>query len=352
MNGITLKTFIWFLGLQIGCLFILNSSASALNNAGSIITTSPVTVDIATPPGTSTTTNLQVQNNSSSPVNITLKLQEFRADGLSGKAQIYNPPISDPSISWVHFSQTTFTAQPGVWENVVMNINVPKTAAFGYYYAVLFVPKTVLNTTVNTNKVKGANAILVLLDAHVPGESRKLSIEDFSVNKTIFQYLPAKFSVNVHNDGKIFTAPKGDIYISRTLTGKTIDTLDINSGQGNVLPNTNRVFNASWNNGFPYYGLKRINGQIVSDKNGKPVQQLKWNVTNISSFRYGKYYAHLVLVYNDGTRDIAVNGVVTFWVIPWLMLIGVLIFTLLILFSIYSITKVIVRRFKRLRKKN
>jgi hypothetical protein len=353
MARISLKPFIWVLLLTQAVLIVVSTSrVSAQSASGSTITTSPVSVSLSTAPGSTTSTNLQVQNNGPSPVTISLKLDEFKAEGLSGKAQIYTPPTNDIPAQWVHFSKNSFTAQPGVWNSVAMTITTPKTAAFGYYYAVLFVPGLQTTaTSTNTNKVKGANAVLVLLDAHTPNEKTELNVQSFSVDKTTFQYLPASFSVNVHNSGQIYTVPRGDIYISRTLNGKTIDTLDINSGEGNVLPGTNRVFKAQWSNGFPYYELKRVNGQIVSDKNGVPEQQLKWNITNISNFRYGKYYAHLILVYNNGSRDVIVNGVVTFWVIPWLALVGVLIFIGLIGIGLYSIVINIVKRFRKLRKR-
>jgi hypothetical protein len=325
-------------------------NAAPSSSSGSNITTSPISVDLSTSPGSSTSTTLQLQNNGIQALNIGVKLEEFKASGDNGAAQIFVPPPGDVTTQWVHFSQTSFVAQPGVWNSITMTVRVPKTAAFGYYYAVLFAPSAVIPGT-SSEKIKGANAILILLNVHAPNENNALSVQSYTADKASYQYLPATFSVNVRNNGNIFTIPSGDIFISRTKNGPTIDTLDINSSQGNVLPQSNRVFQAQWTNGFPVYELKRINGQIVSDKKGKPVEQLQWNTSKISVFRWGRYYARLVLVYNNGSRDVAVNGVVSFWVIPWLLLLGLLLFLLLLGLGSWTIVRNIVKRTRSLRKR-
>jgi hypothetical protein len=321
-------------------------------NGGSTITTSPIAVDLSAAPGSTASTNLQVENNAPKAIGISVKLKEFKANGDNGQAQILTPPPGDASVSWVHFSRTSFVAQPGVWNNVTMTISLPKTAAFGYYYAVLFVPNVNVHASAqNTNTVKGANAVLVLLDAHTPNDNNSLKVQSYQVDKSSYQYLPVSFSVKVRNTGNIFTVPEGDIYISRTEGGPAIDTLDINSGAGNVLPGTNRIFEAQWTDGFPVYQLKRVNGQIVSDKKGQPVQQLAWNINKITKFRYGKYYAHLVLVYNDGGRDIPINGEVSFWVVPWLLLVGLLVFLGLVLVGLWTILRHLIKPLKAARRK-
>ena len=314
---------------------------------GSTLTTSPVAVYLTAKPGSTVTTTLQVQNNGPVPVAITLKLEEFKAAGENGEAQIIEPATSDITTSWVHFSQNTIQAIPGVWNKVTMTINVPTSAAFGYYYAVLFSPDTTISSqaqkgTVNT--VKGANAILVLLDAHAPGESRQLQIKQFVSDRSVYQYLPANFNVTVHNGGNVFAAPQGDVYISRTENGPPIETLPINTGQGNILPATDRVFQVAWNNGFPVYQQKRVNGQIVSDNNGKPEQILNWDINKITSFRFGRYYARLVLVYNNGTRDIPLTEDISFWVIPWLPLIVVFVILALGVVGFLTILRIPLKR--------
>jgi hypothetical protein len=274
-------------------------------------------------PGTSTTTTLQVMNNNLQATQIETKVELFSAYGTSGEAAI-TAPSGNPAGNWVTISPSSFTAQPAVWTPVKMTISLPASASLGYYYAVLFEPQLPFATpSANTNVIKGSNAVLVLVDTHSANEKRQLQVTNFSVSQHLYEYLPASFSVTVRNSGNIYMPPQGSIYISQNSSfSSVIATLDVNKGAGNVLPNSSRSFQSEWSNGFPVFTPKTVDGQPVSSK-GKPVEQLQWNFTQLNRFRFGKYYAKLTLVYNDGTRDIPITGVVSFWVIPWKLLIGI-----------------------------
>jgi hypothetical protein len=352
MPGIRSHTLVLVLGtVSLLALSLGQVSAATTSNQSSSLTTSPVVVDLNAKPGSPISTSLQVQNNSSTADNITLKLEEFKAYGDNGQAQIFNPPVSDPSLSWVHFSKNSFVAEPGVWQQVTMTIDLPKTAAFGYYYAVLVNPNVSVKEK-STTSVKGSNAIFVLVDASTSGDARKLQASQFVSIKKVYTFLPATFNIKIHNDGNIFVVPTGDVYISRGLNGKTIDSLPINSAGGNVLPESDRVFSAQWNDGFPLYADKRIDNQIVAGKNGKPETQLDWNLSSsISKFRIGKYYAHLELVYNNGTTDVPVNAVVSFWVVPWTLILE-LIFGLIVIIVIWRyLSKSMKKMWRKARRK-
>jgi hypothetical protein len=318
-----------WLSLLLGTLPVLLSgsalAATSAVNQSSSLTTSPVVVDLTARPGAPISTTLQVENNSSTSDTINLKLEEFKAFGDNGQAQIYKPPANDPSIGWVHFSKNNFVAVPGVFQQVTMTIDLPKDAAFGYYYAVIVNPNTTVHTK-NNDSVKGSNAIFVLVDASTGGEERKLEASSFVSVKKVYTFLPATFNIKVRNVGNIFAVPTGDVYISRGLAGKTIDSLPINTGAGNVLPQSDRIFSVEWTDGFPVYSEKKIDNQVVTGSNGKPETSLDWNLSSsISKFRIGKYYAHLALVYNDGATDIPVNAVVSFWVIPWTLILELIV---------------------------
>ena len=63
---------------------------------------------------------------------------KFGAYGDSGKPQILERGPGDDYFDWVKFDRPTFDAPANVWQTIKMTINVPKSAAFGYYYAVVF----------------------------------------------------------------------------------------------------------------------------------------------------------------------------------------------------------------------
>ncbi len=318
------------------------------------LTTSPLPVSLTASPGTTITTPIKIENTSTDPVRLNVGLQKFSASGTEGKPQIEDPTPQDAYIKWASFSQNTLVAQPNVFYTITMTIKVPKEAAFGYYYAVVFSQDTSdqkVPLGSRQNKVNGAVATLILLDVPAPGEQKKLNVTSFKASKKFYQYLPANFSVAVHNGGNVHVIPSGNIFISRAGESTFIDTLSVNKEQGNVLPKSNRIFNVAWNDGFPAYVIKHQNGQVVSDKNGKPVHTLDWNLKNASKLRIGKYTASLTLIYNDGQRDVPINAKVSFWVIPWVPILIGLVISILVLFGLYAVLKPIVRRLRGLRKK-
>ena len=320
--------FVLLLSISSEVLTTSNAYAAANVVPGSVLTTSPIAADLSAKPGQSVSTNLQVENNGTVAETINVKLEKFKPLGNTGQATIYKPSSSDASVKWVNFSRTSFVAQPGVWNTVTATINVPDNATQGYYYAVLFEPQTgVVDTTKHeTNIVKGANAIFMLLNTNSANETRRLIVTNFESQHSVYEFLPASFNISVQNAGNIFLAPEGNIFITRSPTGKTIDSLSFNAAGGNVLPNSSRVFQATWSDGFPVYQEKKINGEIVSGSNGQPIQRLVWNSnSSFSKIRFGKYYAHLAFVYNNGITNVTTNATVSFWVIPWKLILTIIV---------------------------
>jgi hypothetical protein len=124
--------------------------------------------------------------------------------------------------------------------------------------------------------------------------------------------------------------------------------LSVNPNAGNTLPNSSRVFPVDWSDGFPLYTIKRESNQIVSDKNGKPVVQLSWDFSKTNKFRFGRYYAQLVLVYNDGSKDVPISAELSFWVIPWKLILLLILIPVVPALAVYLIMR---RRVKTLRGK-
>jgi hypothetical protein len=84
-----------------------------------------------------------------------------------------------------------------------------------------------------------------------------------------------------------------------------------------VLPGTKRVFPTDWNNGFPHYENVVEDGKTKTKPNGQPIRHLVWDIKQLGKIRIGKYTARVLVVYDDGKRDVPVEGYVSFWVIPW-----------------------------------
>ena len=316
------------------------------------LTTSPLPVELTTTPGKTVSTNLRVENSGTAPIKLKVSLLKFKAAGNNGKPLLLKRQPGDTFFDWVTFSQNSFIAQPGVWNNIQMTINPPQQAAFGYYYAVVFSQDTASQapTTPDTSQLNGATATLVLLNVQTPGEKRQLTVTSFSTDKKLYEYLPVTFNIAVHNSGNIFTAPTGNIFISRDQK-HDIAVLSVNDSQGNILAGSNRIFQTTWNDGFPVFAVQRDHGQIISDKHGKPVEQLQWNFSHANKLRFGHYYAHLTLVYNNGTQDVPIDAEVSFWVVPWKILPVILLFCVLVLIGLWSSGRAMTRWVRKKRAK-
>jgi hypothetical protein len=239
-----------------------------------------------------------------------------------------------------------------MWVPVTMTISMPKYASLGYYYAVVFKPEVSTVSTKDNSVIKAGNAILVLLDAQTANANPQLQLSSFTATKKLFEYLPVNFSVNIKNTGNIYLPPTGDIFISKSSSFKSNSaTIPLNEAGGNVLPDSSREFGLSWDSGFPVLKPKTINGQKIVDKKGQPVQQLQWNFANANNLRFGKYYAKLVMAYNNGSREIPVEATLSFWVIPWKILSIFVLAVILLVIGLYtSGHKLADRTFRRLKK--
>jgi hypothetical protein len=224
-----------------------------------------------------------------------------------------------------------------------MNVNLPASAAFGYYWAVQFEPAQGASAAPGGANVRGAVAIFVLLNADAPGAKRTVDVTGFSVERKSYEFLPVNFRIATHNSGNTHVAPTGNIFIKRGST--QVGVLSINPNGGFVLPGSNRVFETAWGDGFPVYVNRTdASGQLLRDKNGQIKKKLSWDFSHANRLRFGHYSAQLLLVYNDGARDIPVTGSVSFWVVPWRLIIGVLAILIVPPLAVYMIMR---RRFRK-----
>lgn len=316
-----------------------NSQLVTAQESGAFnIVTSPLPISLNGKPGTTLTTDIRIKNGGSKTEKLKVTLMKFSAYGDEGKPAIAEREPSDDYFDWVTFSPALFDAEPNEWKTIKMTIKLPQTAAFGYYYAAAFSRASEVKPTGKQNVLLGSTAVLVLVDAKVPNAKRSAEIVSFTSNKKAYEFLPTTFSVKIKNSGNVHLVPSGNIVVSRG--NKEVARLSVNSASGNVLPDSNRIFTAEWTDGFPSYGDRVVAGKTVLDKNGKPQKQLQWDLNKISHLRFGRYTAHLIMVYDDGSRDVPLEATVSFWVIPWRLL-GLL---LLILAIPAAIVYVVMRR--------
>ena len=316
--------------------------------SGLRLITSPLPINLVTEPGKTITTELKVKNGGVQDETLKIELMKFKAYQENGKPQLLEREPADDFFDWVTFSEPTFTLAPDEWKTVVATFTVPDTASFGYYYAFIFSRAAdAVAPESRETAIVGGTAVLVLLEARIPDAKREITVAKFSADKKFYEFLPATFSIRLENTGNVHIAPRGNIFIDHGRT-KDIAILEVNSEKGNILPDSSRIFDARWEDGFPRYTAKIQDEKTVLDEQGNPMLELTWDWNDASKLRFGKYTAKLLLIYDDGAQDIPIEGELSFWVIPWRLLGGVIIVVLFFLIGIRStLQKIWNRLFQR-----
>lgn len=283
------------------------------------LTTSPLFFEFSTEKGAIITDKIRVRNNSGAPIPLQVSLQRL-APGRNSEVELSDPKGGDEFVSWLNIENQTITAGPREWTDIPFTINVPDTAAFGYYFALLL-SQTPPEQEAGTAKVTGGVAVPVLINVKAPGAKAEGQLVEFKPKSFINEYLPVEFVARVSNLGNIHIKPRGNIFIRSGNNDLAI--LEVNQEMGSILPQAQRSFESSWTDGF----LVRENGKLT----------VNWN--KLTDFRFGRYIGQLLMVYDDGTRDITLEGTTTFWVIPYKIIGGALVVLIGLIFVIRKLLK-------------
>lgn len=303
------------------------------------LTVSPISVNLVTDPGTTTSSSIRIRNNSDKPEFLRLRLNTFSANQTGDAPVIREFDPTDESARWITFSETEFRISPGEWKTLQLTFSPPATAALGYYYAILVERQSEALTEEGASLISGVPAILVLSEVRSPLAKRQLELVSFKASKNLYEYLPAEFEVVIRNAGNIQTLPLGDIFIDGQSTND-IGIMQLNPAKGMILPGTERTFKVYWDDGFPRY-------IIEEDEFGNETRKLAWDFSNADRFRFGKYSATTLFVYDDGERDVPTEATLSFWVVPWKLLLIMLFVSALILVGIILPIVIVMKRLKK-----
>jgi hypothetical protein len=333
--------------LLLSTLVFSPSAYAQTSTDGINLQISPLPIELNTKPGTSTHSDLRLRNVGNKTEKLQVRLLAVSEDD-NGEVHLTNPSAADEWVKWVSFDRQTFDAPSNQWQTVKMSVNVPKAAAFGYYFAVEYLRATEVAPQPGKAVARGAVATFILLNAETIGAKREAQVVSFSADKKSYEFLPANFNVKVRSTGNVHVAPHGNIFIARG--GKQVGVIDVNANRGNILPKGSRFFDASWQDGFPVYQVKNgPDGQPLLDKKGQVQKSLKWDFSHANRLRFGHYTAHLMMVYDNGSRDVPMEATVSFWVVPW-RVIGILllvaIFVAIGLWSTFGKSKRLVQRIR------
>lgn len=307
----------------------LHASAQGQPDNGFSLQVTPSPLVATLKPGQETTLELAIRNTSTGSQSLKMGMSSFTVDEASGQVNLGNTEPSEVK-DFVSFSEPKFDLGAGEILTQKIKIKTPADAAFTYSFAITISRQEPVKPNGSSTAIEGSVAVFTLLGVDRQGAERKFELSEFSASKRVYEYLPADFSIKLKNTGNTLVQPKGNIYIQRNSNDPNpITVIQLNPNSGYILPNTNRVLSTSWNEGFPHYET------VPDGDSGQTKRTLVWNWGDLSKFRIGKYTAKVVAVYDDGVRDVPVVSEITFWVMPWRML---LIFGLVLILFVVGIT--------------
>lgn len=287
-----MKKIIIVLFLAFGGIILTQSVFSQ----GTSIGISPVTFELTANPGDIIENQLKVYNPSDSIIGIKMEVDDITPTGEAGFVTVESAETETYSLArWVKTEPSEFTLEPKEQKFVKFTITVPENAEpGGHYGSVLARSKAVAGPGITGTVITQRVGSLVLLS--VAGEiTEDLKIKDFSA-PNYSEYGPIPFTIRFENKGTIHVKPRGFVTITDWFGQKVAD---VEFPQKNVLPNAVRKIETSWN------------------------QKWLWG---------GKYTATINGSY--GTENIPLTPeVITFWVFPWKVGLGVFLLLLLLILS-------------------
>lgn len=281
------------------------NSAKAQNAATQGLNISPFLLERKMEKGETSNEIIDITNISDRALPVVISINDFIPSGDNGQQMYVDPGKGDPRFSlssWITInSNPKPTLQPGEKTSLNFSITPPLDAEEGGHYGAIlfsFETGTAQGTAVAVQQKLGAIILVKLGKVTEAGQ-----LVNFGTEKTFYEYPPVNFTATFKNLGNVHVKPRGSISITN-MFGRKIASVLMNENANNVLANTERTFKTVWD----------------------------------GSFGFGRYSANMKLVYGDSGQ--VVNGSVSFWIIPWKIILGAaLALFLLVLIVVFAVKR-------------
>jgi hypothetical protein len=288
------------LGILITAIFItavfstgvIQAQSSSQNSAQGLQIT-PTRVELNAKKGGSYEVKIGVMNVTAADLVYKTSVHDFNSSDETGSPNIIEDSKLPPSasiVSWVEpLSQISLRSKESA--QLVARINIPEDAEPGGHYGVIRFSGSAPSVDKSGVGLAASAAILLLIrvDGDITEKADLASFTTVSDNKqtSFFESAPINFSTRVKNLGNIHVKPSGPIVV-KDMFGNTVATLKVNDNESNVLPGS----------------IRRFDNTLKKD----------WMI--------GLYSADLSLAY--GSHGQALTRTISFWVIPYRIILAAL----------------------------
>ncbi len=245
-------------------------------------------------PGDVITKEIKVRNESRTEKVITVSVEDFIVvDDVGTPVRVETENQNDnrwAAANWIQISPTQIKLKPGETKALVLTLLVPENATPGGHYAMVLYNHNA-DTAITQTGAAIETKVGSLVYVTIPGDiNENAQVKEFSTNK-FFEYGPVNFKTIITNLSDIHIAPAGSINIYNTFG---LRSHQLKLSNTNIFPYTSREFDNT---------LDR-------------------------KFMFGYYRASLNAVYGPSGKPI--NATISFWVIPYKIVILVLIILVLL----------------------
>jgi hypothetical protein len=307
--------------------FISIDVVLAQENKSKGVGVSPLTFELTANPGDTIGNELRIYNPTSGSVLVKMEAEDFLPVGEEGKVVTTSEEDEDTTYSlrkWIIITPSEFTLKKGEEKFVNFAIEVPANAEPGGKYGSILAgvsgavseDGTMTSTSVAT---KTGALVLLMVSGNL---NEKLAITDFSA-PSFQEYGPVPFEIRFENTGTVHVKPKGYIVIADWFGKKVVE---FEFPQKNVMPGAARKIESQWGDNSEYLSSGFIN---------KFIEEVKYDFKN---FAFGKYTASVIGVYGTSNKNLT-SQVITFWVFPWKLMLGVLIALIIIITFFFKTRK-------------
>lgn len=227
-------------------LFLPTTVLAQSNDFDLSISPQIIQIELTPPAIAQADKTITLENNSTFPLPLIIKLKPFRPRGNNGEIayldsseRIGNDPSILDKIALYENNQAVdaVVVPPKTKKQLSLTASIPKDEPPGdYYFSVLFMSNTATPSAQDTySKATGGIAMNVLLSIG-PRSKAKGFVENFSTELIQLQG-PVDFSVAIHNNSSFFISPKAQIVITN-MFGQTIGKVDLLPV--NILANSTR----------------------------------------------------------------------------------------------------------------
>jgi hypothetical protein len=270
------------------------------------LTLSPARIEINGDPGSTVGGEFTVSNDQTTPQTLYVSYENFNAQGESG-APAFSSEKSGLD-TWITVTPPEITIAAGQSVKVPYTITIPKNADAGGYFSAIFLSSAPPSSQTTQVSIGAKVGVLILL--RVNGQiTESAGVTQFDRNNHGFFYttLPVDLQYKFSNNGGDRVEPTGTVTVRNTFFIPSA-RIDANPSEGNILPNSVRMFTVEWLTHPATVPVEGFFNQVTYE----------WQ-----NFALGLYSAHLDLTY--GTANMHTTKTAWFFVFPWQLVLCLLI---------------------------